>query len=520
VNRTTQSISRPPRVGPPPPRRAPRALRRAATLAAGLALFAVAVAGLAGGTALAAGPQYSPSGSPTDPVNLQPPQVTVLQNQHHLAPGLIFIGPKAAPGTTSLSGQQGAEIADNQGRPVWFNPVQAPDSVTDVRVQQYHGKPVLTYGIGHSTGGPGHSEGYDVILNNHYQQIATVQAGNGLAADQHEFALTPQGTALITIYHQVPYDLSSVGGPTNGQVLDGVIQEIDVATGKVLFQWDSLSHVPLSDSYVPAPTDPATPYDYFHINSVNLDTDGNLLVSARHTWTVYKLNHQTGDIIWRLGGKHSDFQLGPGVATAWQHNALPEAGHPNTIRIFDNHSNGAAGSPPSRIIDVHLNTQAKTANLVGEVEHPDGLSAGSQGNAQRLPDGHLFVGWGQLGRFSEFDSNGNLLFDAKVPDGYDTYRAYRSPWVGEPLTRPTAVAARAGKHEASVEAIWNGATEVDRWVVLSGRHPWSLHPTATGRWNGLDTTISAHTDDPIVEVVALNDSGRAIGRSQAVHVND
>jgi hypothetical protein len=488
---------------------------RPASALAVLALFLAITAG----SALAHTHHSTATSSDTaGPAQLQPPQVTVLKSSKHVAPGLIFIGPKAAPGTTTTSGQQGAEIIDDQGRPVWFNPVAAPDTATDVRVQQYHGHPVLTYAVGRSTGGPGHSEGYDVILDSHYRQIATVKAGNGLAADQHEFALTPQGTALITIYHQVPYDLSSVGGPVNGQVLDGVVQEVDVATGQILFEWHSLDHVPLADSYQPLPADPSTPYDYFHLNSVNLDTDGNLLISARHTSTVYKVDHGTGDVIWRLGGKESDFQLGPGVQFAYQHNALPEG--PNTVRIFDNESNGAPVLPHSRIIRVHLDTQTKTATLVSSIEHPDGLSAGSQGNAQLLPGGHLFVGWGQLGRFSEFDSGGNLQFDAQLPAGYDTYRAYRSPWVGTPDTDPTAAAARADSRHVAVDAIWNGATEVDRWVVFAGPRPWLLFPVDAARWDGLDTTIDARTRSPFVAVVALDDRGRIIGRSQPVRVSD
>jgi hypothetical protein len=494
--------------------------RRGVAALASLALLLAVTAGLGTGSALAAPVhgQLATTSDANDLTQLQPPQVTVLRNGRRLVDGLIFIGPKPAPGATAPGGQAGPEIIDNQGRPVWFNPIAAPDTATDVRVQQYHGQPVLTYGVGRSTGGPGHSEGYDVILNRHYQQIATVEAGNGLAADQHEFALTPQGTALITIYHQVPYDLSSVGGPSDGSVLDGVVQEVDVATGKVLFEWHSLDHVPLSDSYQPVPSSASTPYDYFHINSVNLDNDGNLLISARHTSTVYKVDRITGDVIWRLGGKESDFQLGPGVQFAWQHNALPEG--PNTIRIFDNESNGTPVLPASRVIRVHLDLKAKTATLLSSIQHPDGLSSGSQGNAQLLPGGHIFVGWGQLGRLSEFDSSGNLVWDGALPAGYDSYRAYRSPWVGLPDTDPTAEAERSGGNHVTVDAIWNGATEVDRWVVLAGSHRWGLRAVGSARWNGLDTTIDAHTRSPYVEVIALDDRGRPIGRSQPVPVSD
>jgi hypothetical protein len=244
------------------------------------------------------------------------------------------------------------------------------------------------------------------------------------------------------------------------------------------------------------------------------------LISARHTWTVYKVDRQTGDVIWRLGGKESDFELGPGVQFAWQHNALPEAGQPNTIRIFDNEASPQVG-PQSRVIDVHLDLQSKTATLVSSVVHPDGILAGSQGNAQRLPDGHLFVGWGQTGRVSEFDSEGNLLWDGQTPTGYDTYRAYRSPWVGLPTSDPTAVAKRIDGNDVDVSAIWNGATEVDRWVVLAGEEPHGrFTPAGSASWNGLDTSISAQTGAPYVKVLALDARGNVIGRSQAVQVSD
>jgi len=519
--------------------RKPRRLRRAATALAGLALLTATTVGLGTGSAVA-GQHHSahqsrigdhgwghPSGPndypvpgidySTAPGELQPPPISVLRTSPNLADGLVFVAPKITG--VGVTGQQGAEIVDNQGRPIFFQPIDTPYTATDFRVQRYRGRPVLTYNVGKSSGGPGHSDGEDVILNSHYRQIATVSAGNGLTADQHEFRLTNDGTALITNYHAVPYDLSPYGGPVNGQVYDGVLQEIDVASGKVVFQWDSLDHVPLADSYIPVPSDPAKPWDYFHINAVNPDLDGNLLVSGRGTSTIYKIDHETGDVLWRLGGKQSDFALGAGVRFDGQHNALPEG--PNVVRIFDN---GKGGGPetgqPSRVIDVKLDAKAKTATLLASVQHPDGLIANSQGNAQRLPDGHLFVGWGSVGRFSEFDSAGNLLWDGQVPAGYDSYRAYRSPWVGTPGSDPTAVGDRTDADHVSVEAIWNGATEVHRWLVLAGNDPWSLSPAGSAEWNGLATTITAHTRAPYVEVVALNDSGRAIGRSHAVRVGD
>ncbi len=454
-----------------------------------------------------------------DAQDLAPTPIDVLENGDGTAAGDIFTAPKIV--TAGTPGQQGPEIVDNEGDPFFFLPIDLPYQATDFRVQQYRGKPVLTFDVGQSTGGPGHSSGVDVILNQHYQQIATVSAGNGLTADQHEFRLTDDGTALITSYHAVPYDLTPYGGPANGQVFDGVAQEIDIATGKVVWQWDSLDHVPLSDSYIPVPTSPSTPWDYFHINAVNPDTDGNILISGRGVSTVFKVRHNaSGNIIWRLGGKESTFDLGAGVQFNGQHNALPETGHPNTYRIFDNgNGGGPATGNPSRIIDVKLNTSNDTATLAGSVQHPDGLISTSQGNAQRLSNGDLFVGWGSAGRLSEFDGSGNLVWDGQVPTGYDTYRDYRSPWVGKPLTDPTVTASRTDPTHVDLHAIWNGATEVDRWLVLSGPNRGHLHPVGLLDWDGLNTEATVRTSDANVEVVALDADGNAIGRSDLVPVS-
>lgn len=353
----------------------------------------------------------------------------------------------------------------------------------------------------------------DFVVDTSYHVIATVHAGNGFQVDGHEFALTPQGTSLVTIFHDVPYDLSSVGGPRDGQATDAVVQEIDVATGRVLFEWHSLDHVPITDSYLPVDS----PYDYFHINAVNLDNDGNLLISGRHTWTVYKVNRQTGQVLWRLGGKRSDFSLGPGVRFAWQHNPLP-AGE-NTIRLFDNETNGANQvAPHSRVIWIQLDAANSTATLVKAIEHPAGLSVQSQGNAQALDNGDTFVGWGQLGRVSEFDPQGRLLFDATLPVGYQTYRGYRADWTGQPDTQPTTSAQTNADGTTTVHAVWNGATQVAAWRILAGPRASALAPVRTARWNGLDTTLKIRGLPREVKVEALDVRGSVVGMSRPVPV--
>jgi outer membrane protein assembly factor BamB len=315
---------------------------------------------------------------------------------------------------------------DSSGRVLWFSEVTNGQVAADFRVQSYRGKPVLTWAQQSNFGKLAGPTSVNYIADDTYHIIATVRAGNGLNEDAHEFLLTAQGTALITIYDVVTADLSSVGGSKNAQVWEGSIQEIDVATGKVIFEWHSLGKVAFDESYWPLPDSSTAAWDYIHINGIAIDDDGNLLLSARHTSTVYKLDRHTGAVIWRLGGKKSDFRFGAGAAFSFQHNAV--AAGPETIRVFDNEVNPKPVLPSSRVIWLKLNLSAKTATLIRSINHPDHLSAVSQGNAQLLDNGDTFVGWGELAHFSEFDSNGRMIFDATLPKGYDTYRAYRFRW--------------------------------------------------------------------------------------------
>jgi hypothetical protein len=443
-----------------------------------------------------------------------PPQISVLASSPDVAPGYVFLAPKR---TTAPAGAQGPEIVDDQGRPVWFDALEGGDQALDFRVQRYHGKRVLTWWQGQSHTGAGHGEGTDYVLDQHYHVIATVTAGNGLDADQHEFRLTDRGTALITIYHAVPYDLTPYGGPADGQVFDGVIQEIDVATGHLLFEWHSLDHVPLSDSYQPVPSSPATPWDYFHINAVNPGRNGDLLISARHTWTVYDVNRTTGHVNWRLGGKHSDLALGDGVQFAWQHDPL--AAGPHLVRLFDNGTNGSGPESQSRVEWIRIDTKNDTATLDHAFTHDPPVIAPSQGNTQALPNGDTLVGWGAAGRVSELSPTGELLWDAQVPAGYDDYRAYRDVWVGKPDTDPTLTAGAADDGTVTVHAVWNGATEVARWQILGGPSVDELAAVADTPWNGLDTAVAVRGTPAVIEAVALDAKGKVIGRSAPLAVS-
>jgi hypothetical protein len=373
-----------------------------------------------------AGASATPSDTPTPTA---PPPVTSLVHGIGDREGDFFITPTGD--TTTYA--NGPEIVDGRGNVVWFQAAPAGDTAADFREQTYNGKPVLTWWQG--TGLGGISDGTDIIDNTRGQQIATVTAGDGLTTDGHEFLITPQNTALVLSYDVTTADLTSIGGPADQSVIDGVVQEINIKTGQVLFSWNSADHVPYSASEQPLPASASTPWDWFHVNAVHLDTDGSLLIDARNTWAAYDVNRRTGAVNWTLGGKDSTFteQAAPGQTLdtageifSWQHD--PEALGHNTFTWFDNESAGTPNYPYSRVVTVRLDPKHDVATLVNSFDQPDHLSAASQGNGQTLGDGNLVVGWGALPYFSEFSPSGALLDNLEFPAGVNTYRAYREPW--------------------------------------------------------------------------------------------
>jgi hypothetical protein len=422
---------------------------------------------------------------------------------HGTAPGYVFVAPKKDVD------QAGPLILDDRGQVVWFDPLET-HGVTDFRVQTYRSKPVLTWWQGQSDKGVG--DGHYVIMDDHYRQIATVHAGNGLHGDIHEFLITRENTALITVYREIPYDLGPWGGAKQGKIDEGVVQEVDIATGRVLFEWHSARHVDPSESYEPLPNDRSA-WDYFHVNSIDPDGQGRLLVSARHTHAVYAIRKSDGEILWRLGGKKSDIAMGPGTRFAWQHDARRQPD--GTIRLFDNAAS-EPGKGRSRVLVLRVDEGRRTAALVRSLVRSPPLLSTSQGNAQLLPDGHVFVGWGSKPYATEFDRAGAMVFDLRFGAGrVDSYRAFRFPWTGRPTTRPT-VALRPDGDRTIVYASWNGATEVAGWRILGGPDAEHLSPVATGARHGFETHATVSSAAAAFAVEALAADGSVLRRSPAV----
>ena len=437
---------------------------------------------------------------------LNPPSIVVSSHSASASPGYIFGAPYNGPG------KNGPMIFDESGNLVWFDALPTGVSSTNPQVEQLQGKPVLSFWQGYIPP-QGFGQGEEIIMNSSYRVIDRVHAGNGYKADLHDFHLTSANTAVMTAFNPIQCDLSAIGGPRGGAVTDTLFQEVDLATGLVRREWHDVDHVPLGDSYSSGVN--ATeqwPFDYFHINSIDQQSDGTTLISARNTWALYELNSASGQVETIIGGKRSSLKLLGGAATAYQHDAsvLPDG----EISIFDN-GGVPMVHPQSRAVIERIDHSAKTATLVAELEHPSPLSAGSQGNVQRLANGDFFIGWGASPYFSEFSSGGQLLFDAHMHGSYQNYRAYRFEWTGAP-SEPPALAAVSAGGKVTVYASWNGDTRTATWQLLSGSS--ASHLSASGRVAraGFETALAAPAAARYVAVQALDANGAVIGTSRVI----
>jgi outer membrane protein assembly factor BamB len=440
----------------------------------------------------------------------------VYHSEPHLHPPLVSESPRGDPtaGDIFLTphnvGQTGPMIVNGRGQLVWF---LQTGRITpfNFELQHYQGQPVLTWWQGHLHMGHG-VDGQDWIMNSHYGKVAVLHGGYGYSSDLHEFQLMPHGRALIDCYVPVHASETSVGGPSDGVVVDNVIQELDIHTGRVLWEWHALGHIPLTATYNWIPSD-QFPLDYFHINSIEPLPDGRLIISARNTWSVYMLDMHTGRVVWTLGGKDSNFNMGPGTNFEWQHDARLD--RHGILTLFDDAAVPQEESESSAKV-MRIDVQTGVVSLVHRFTHSPSLLAGSQGSVQILPDGNYFVGWGSAPNFSEYTPSGRQIFDGRFRLGVNTYRAYRYRWTGRPQTRPS-LAVSSGRHGGvRLYASWNGATQVASWRALGGATRHKLRPLGKFRARGFETGMRLHRQARFYAVQALNAGGRLLGRSYLI----
>ena len=428
--------------------------------------------------------------------DLKPPEFNVTRSDAWDADAAaddeyIFLTPNFDTDTPASA----AMIVDANGEVVWMDPSGQHDGDAghfDLRPQEYQGEQILTYFKGPASGGWGYGDIY--LMDESYQVFNTVTTGGSLPpheTDFHDMTITDDDTMLLLAYVATQTDLTEVGGTEDGWVENAVVQEVDMESGDVVFEWSALDHIPVTDSMLDFEQEHQAqeddedddeaelgtqdqPFDYFHINSATLDDDGSILVSARHTHAVYQLDRDTGAVQWILGGKSSDFEMAEDAVFEWQHSAARDAD--GTITLLDNHTKEDDGDS-SRGLRLEVDEDAMTASVATEYAPPQERPAGSMANTQPLENGNMIVGWGAQPYYSEFTKEGELLYDvchgdacheAKYDGGGGSYRAYKGQWEGDPNTSPDAVVEEHDNGQQRVYMSWNGATEVDRWRLVAG----------------------------------------------------
>ncbi|KAE9404723.1 hypothetical protein BT96DRAFT_813147 [Gymnopus androsaceus JB14] len=312
-----------------------------------------------------------------------------------LSSGYIFSAPRGASVV-----QQGAAIYDQAGSLVWDGSVYG--QTLAFSVVTYLGEPHIILWTG-TANASGVGSGYNILLDSSYEVVANftvnLEGPTGpTLADFHEAQITTNNTALMTAYQASPYDLSPLDGPTDGWILDSVMQELNITSNEPIFTWIASEHVNATECYNTFGTgggSVAEAFDYFHINSIEKDSYGNYLISSRHCWAVYYLDGTSGDVIWSMGGKNSSFTMGNGTSFSWQHHArwvdLNETYA--TMTLFDNAGEfGQQQESMSRGLYLGVDFTNMNVELLMEfVPHNASISQ-SQGSVQIQPNGNFLVG--------------------------------------------------------------------------------------------------------------------------------
>lgn len=344
--------------------------------------------------------------------------------------GYLFITPVSLD-TASLY-PSSLSILDSIGNPVFFkprtnetSPPYIPVLLSDFKVQP---SGYLSFAATLDGGGMGM-----YVVDSNFMVIDTIQCVNDVDTDGHDFIHLADGSYHLVGTEERVMDLSNlttasgVPGNTNATVVGNVIQRLD-AEKNLLFEWKSLDHFALEDVYSHFFMAPNF-LDHSHYNSLFLDTDGHYLVSFRHLHEVTKINSETGEIIWRFGGKQNQFALpGDTMLFSAQHDARRTAA--GTLTLFDN---GAFNSTPvARALEYQLDETMMTATTVWQFHEPNGLASQFIGSTQRLANGNTLIDWGGAfplnisTTFTEVDAAGNTVMALDfIPPQFISYRGLK-----------------------------------------------------------------------------------------------
>ncbi|TFY58012.1 hypothetical protein EVJ58_g6673 [Rhodofomes roseus] len=389
--------------------------------------------------------------------------------------------------------QPAPAIYTSKGDLVWTDPEVG--MCFDLDVQNLNGTDVLTFWNGTVNPFSRYGIGQAYIMDSTYAVTHVLATTFNDTCDLHEFTIpkVTNSTALLPVYWPVQADLSDYGGTEDGWVLYNFFQEIDIATGEIVFEWN------------------------FRINSIDKDTSGNYLVSSGHTQALYYIDGTDGEIIWKLGGKNSSFTFGLNATFYGQQDARFVDG-PTVVSMHVGEA--TTGQTTERGLSLLLNTTTMEATMLVEFLPLTPYTSTSQGSLRYDPDGNVVFGGGTNPWISEYLPNGTMIYSAAlggeglVDSLIENYRSLKTTtWIGYPQTAPDIAF-----NGSTVWASWNGATEVAEWEILTGAHPSILRPVAVVPKDGFETEITIDSAK-YARARAYDAWGAVLGQSHVLDAN-
>ena len=421
------------------------------------------------------------------PVDFPKPVITVSDNPSSGGIFLVTFHMFVVPNSIGYvpTDEQYLMILDNTGMPVYYKPLTAMS--TDFKMQPN----------GHLTYYDGVAEEF-LEMDSSYAVVNSYSAGNGYITDLHELLLLPNRHALLLAQDTEDMDMSKLvtGGYPFATIIGSVIQELD-QNKNVVFQWRSLDYIPVTECNTQDLT--AAQIDYIHSNALDVDTDGNILLSSRHTQEITKIDRQSGKIIWRLGGKGNQFAFtNDPVGFSEQHSIHRTS--TGTLLLFDD---GNLHTPPfSRAVEYTMDTVAKTVTQVWQFRHSPDIASVAMGSVQRLPNGNTLIGWGATSSAAVTEANpdGSVALEFQLPDNVVSYRAFRFPWNG-----------------TSTDTFEEGNNSAPTSFALEQNYPNPFNPTTVIRYTvPQQTDVSLRVYDMLGREVAILADGNKPPSSYAV----